>query len=303
MDRSPVIVTEGLTKYYGHLAALEGLSVEVRRGEVFGLLGPNGSGKTTAIRLLLGMLRPTAGWAKVGGFDVWRDSLEVRRQVSYLPGEIRMYQSMTGYQMLKLLSDLRDGVGLDRAVAIGERVMELDLGRKIRAFSTGMKQKLALAQVFSDPVDTLILDEPTSALDPSARGLVLDLVRDARSAGQSVIFSGHVLSEVEQVADRVAIMRKGRLMHLEDMHERKRARMLLLRFQVGATVEVPAMLELHPRDQTDGVLLFEHQGALKPLLEWLAAAPVDDVAIGVEDLQSLYDRFHGPGALVSEHGA
>ncbi len=303
MDRSPVIVTEGLTKYYGQLAALEGLAVEVRRGEVFGLLGPNGSGKTTAIRLLLGMLRPTAGWAKVGGFDVWRDSLEVRRQVSYLPGEIRMYQSMTGYQMLKLLSNLRDGVGLDRAVAIGERVMELDLGRKIRTFSTGMKQKLALAQVFSDPVDTLILDEPTSALDPSARGLVLDLVRDARSAGQSVIFSGHVLSEVEQVADRVAIMRKGRLMHLEDMHERKRARMLLLRFQVGAMVEVPAMLELHPRDQTDGVLLFEHRGALQPLLEWLAAAPVADVAIGVDDLQSLYDRFHGPGALVSENGA
>lgn len=300
MDRRPVIVTEGLTKYYGQLAALDGLSVEVRRGEVFGLLGPNGSGKTTAIRLLLGMLRPTAGWGKVDGHDVWRDSLEVRRHVSYLPGEIRMYQSMTGFQMLRLLCDLRDGVGLDRAVGIAERVMELDLRRKIRTFSTGMKQKLALAQVFADPVETLILDEPTSALDPSARGLVLDLVREARSFGQTVIFSGHVLSEVEQVAERVAIMRKGRLMHLEEMSERRRLRMLLVRFQEGAEAEIPPELELTARDQSHGALLLEHRGTLQPLLAWLAAAPIADVAIGTEDLQSLYDRFHGPNAELEE---
>ena len=303
MDRSPVIVTDGLTKHYGRVAALDGLSVQVRQGEVFGLLGPNGSGKTTAIRLLLGMLRPTAGWGKVGGHDIWSESLEVRRGVSYLPGEIRMYQSMTGIQMLRLLCDLRDGVGLDRAVGIAERVMGLDLGRKIRTFSTGMKQKLALSQAFADPVDMLILDEPTSALDPSARGLVLDLVRDARSFGQTVIFSGHVLSEVEQVADRVAIMRKGRLMHLEEMSERRRLRMLLLRFQDDARVAIPRELELTARDSTNGALLFEHRGALQPLLAWLASAPVADVAIGTEDLQSLYDRFHGANAQFEENGA
>ena len=165
------------------MLALDSLSLAVRRGEVFGLLGPNGSGKTTTIRLLLGLLRPTSGWATVAGFDCWRNSLDVRRLVSYLPGELRMYGALSGLGTLKLLCDLRDGAGLDRAVAIAERIMKLNLRRKLRTYSTGMKQKLALAQVFSDPVDTLILDEPTSALDPSARSIVLGLVQEARIPG------------------------------------------------------------------------------------------------------------------------
>ncbi len=296
MDRPSVIVTEGLSKHYGAVVALDGLSLEVRRGEVFGLLGPNGSGKTTAIRLLLGMLRATAGWAKVDGLDVWRESLEVRRTVSYLPGEIRMYGSLTGLGVLRLLSGLRGGMGLDRAIAIAERVMDLDLRRRVRTYSTGMKQKLALALAFGDPVDTLILDEPTSALDPSARGIVLDLVRQARSEGQTVIFSGHVLSEVEQVADRVAIMRKGQLMHVENLATGVRLRMVLLRFASNETVSIPPELGLVPREANGPGLLFEHHGSLQGLLSWLASAPVADVAIGVEDLQSLYDRFHGPRA-------
>ena len=141
--------------------------------------------------------------------------------VSYLPGELRLIGSMSGLGLLKFLSSLRGGVGLDRAVAIAERVMRLDLGRKVRNYSTGMKQKLALSQAFADPVEILILDEPTSALDPSARHDVLNLVVEARKAGQTVIFSGHVLSEVEEISDRVAIMRQGRLMHVEDMHDRQ----------------------------------------------------------------------------------
>ena len=149
------------------------LSLEVQQGEIFGLLGPNGSGKTTTIRLLLGLLRPTSGQATIFGLDCWRQSLRVRRLVSYLPGELRMYGSMSGFAVLRFLSDLREGDGLDRAVAIAERMMGLNLRKKVRAYSTGMKQKLALALAFADPVDILILDEPTSALDPSARAEVL----------------------------------------------------------------------------------------------------------------------------------
>src|SRR6185312_11668145 len=144
--------------------------------------------------------------------------------VSYLPGEVRMFGAMSGLAMLKFLCDLRGGIGLERAAAIAERVMKLDLRRKIRTYSTGMKQKLALALAFSDPVDILILDEPTSALDPSARADVLRMVAEARSQGQTVIFSGHVLPEVETVSGRLAILRRGRLMHIEDMHARRRLR-------------------------------------------------------------------------------
>jgi len=205
-----------------------------------------------------------------------------------------MYGSLTGLGTLRLLCDLREGAGLDRAVAIAERVMKLNLKRKIRTYSTGMKQKLALAQVFSDPVDTLILDEPTSALDPSARSIVIGLVQEARSGGQTVIFSGHVLTEVEQVADRVAIMRKGKLMHVEDMHARRSVRMLLVRFEGGIEPEIPAELELSVRERNGETLLLEHRGDLKSLLQWLCSTAIVDIAIGTEDLRALYDQFHGP---------
>ena len=292
-ENGALIRTEALTKVYGRVVALRELSLDVRPGEVYGLLGPNGSGKTTTIRVLLGMLRPTSGRAQVAEFDCWRQSLDVRRLVAYLPGELRMYGSMTGLGTLKMLSDLRDGIGLDRAVAIAEGIMKLDLRRKLRTYSTGMKQKLALAQIFSDPVQILILDEPTSALDPSARSIVLALVQEARSQGQTVIFSGHVLAEVEQVADRVAIMRKGRLMHVEDMHSRRALRMLLLRFDDGQEPPFPAGLELAVRERNQGTVLLEHRGDLSLLLQWLGSIPVRDIAIGTEDLRSLYDQFHG----------
>jgi ABC-2 type transport system ATP-binding protein len=297
-----MIETAGLTKHYGEVHALTDLTVEVRKGEVFGLLGPNGSGKTTTIRLILGLIKPTAGRASVAGHDCWDNSPRVRELVSYLPGELRLYGSMTGIGTLRLLSDLRGGVALDRAVAIAETVMKLDLSRRVRTYSTGMKQKLALAQVFADPVDILILDEPTSALDPSARQDVLGMVADARANGQTVIFSGHVLSEVEQVSDRVAIMRRGRLMHVEDMHTRRSLRMLLLRFGEGLPDGFPGALGLTVRERQGDTWLLEHRGEVGPLLAWLSTQDVAELAVGTEDLRSLYDRFHGAGTETGGDG-
>jgi ABC-2 type transport system ATP-binding protein len=296
-DFERMIETNGLTKTYGAVSALTDLSLSIEAGEVFGLLGPNGSGKTTTIRLLLGLLRPTAGTASVSGFDCWSHSLAVRERVSYLPGELRMYGGLRAVDVLRYLSDLRGGAPLDRAVAIAERVMGLDLRRRVRTYSTGMKQKLALAQAFADPVDILILDEPTSALDPSAREDVIGLVKEAREGGQTVVFSGHVLSEVEQVADRVAIMRRGRLMHVEDMHHRRQhVRLLLVRFEPEPPAAFPEELGLTVRERTGDVVLLEHRGEPVPLLAWLGTQPVVDLAIGTEDLRSLYDRYHGPRA-------
>ena len=269
-----IITTFGLTKQYGDFYALRNLSLEVHRGEVFGLLGPNGSGKTTTIRTILGLIKASSGSASVAGLDCWHDSLMVRERVSYLPGELRF--------------------GYERAVHIAEKIMELDLKRKVRQYSTGMKQKLALAQAFSDPVEILILDEPTSALDPSAREIVLDLVLNAKSQGQTVIFSGHVLSEVERISDRVAIMRRGQLMHVEDMHTRRCARMVLARFETDAPQDFPDDLGLIVRRRDGRELLFEHQGEIKSLLDWFSRQPISEIAIGTEDLRGLYDRFHSP---------
>ena len=299
-----MIQTLGLTKHYGSVRALSDVTIEVRKGEVFGLLGPNGSGKTTAIRLLLGLLRPTSGRATVGGHDCWRDSLHVRDLVSFLPGELRLFGPMTGFGTLRYLSDLRGGHGLDRAVAIAEKVLKLDLARKVKTYSTGMKQKLALAQTFADPVEILILDEPTSALDqdedeptsaldPSARQDVLGLVTDARSRGQTIIFSGHVLSEVEQVADRVAIMRLGKLVHVEDMHTRRTLRLILMRFNDGLSCGFPDALGIRVRERNGDTWLLEHHGELPTLMAWLSTQDFSEIAIGTDDLRSLYDRFHG----------
>lgn len=295
-----MIKTEALTKSYGSTIALRDLDLEVRKGEVFGLLGPNGSGKTTMIRLILGLLRATSGQALVAGHDSWRDSLKVRELVAYLPGELRMFGSMTGLTLLKLLSSLRGGIPLARAVEIAEGIMGLDLGRTVRTYSTGMKQKLALAQIFADPVEVVILDEPTSALDPSARQEVLNLVTAARDRGQTVILSGHVLSEVEQVADRVAIMRGGRLMHVEDMRERKNLRIVRLRYPEEGPRNYPSELKLLLREHRGQDVLLEHRGEVASLISWLDSQPVVDLTIGTEDLRSLYDIYHGPS--VSEEG-
>ena len=285
------------------MRALTDLTMEIRKGEVYGLLGPNGSGKTTTIRLLLGMIRATRGTGTVNGFDIWSDSINVREHVSYLPGELRLYGSMTGLGTLKFFSDLRGGAPLDRAVAIAEKVMKLDLSRRLRTYSTGMKQKLAIAQAFADPVEVLILDEPTSALDPSARSDVLGLITQAKAAGQTVIFSGHVLSEVEQICDRVGIMRLGRLMHVEDMHARRGLRMILVRFGEGIDIEAPDELGLSLRERNGDAFLLEHRGELGPLLCWLGTQDVLDLAIGTEDLRSLYDQFHGAAAIAQEEAA
>ena len=294
----PIISVQGLSKRYGRVVALTDVDLDVREGEIFGLLGPNGSGKTTTIRIVLGLLRASGGHASAFGFDCWSGSRQVRERVSFLPGEIRLIGHMTGYQSLKFLSSLRGGEPYDRAVHLAETVMELDLKRKVRAYSTGMKQKLALAQAFADRVELLILDEPTSALDPTARALVLDLVRQARQRGQTVMFSGHVLSEVEAVCDRVAIMNAGRLVHLEDMNRRRQhLRLILARFGDRGLGEIPDHLQLTIRRwESPTVALFEHRGPAQPLLEWLSRQDIVDLAIGVDDLRELYDRYHGTNA-------
>jgi len=210
--------TEHLTKSYNGFRALDDLNLTVTRGEVVGLLGPNGSGKTTALRLILGFLRPTTGHATVAGHDCWADSVRARRHVSYLPGELRLYENMTGRQLVRFLGELRGDERRADVDALARR-FDIDLDRPIAHLSSGMKRKVALLQVLVPHAPLLILDEPTNTLDPTMRDELLAQLRQARDGGQAVVFSSHVLGEVEQVCDRVAVVDHGKVIASGSMDE------------------------------------------------------------------------------------
>ncbi len=286
-----LLETEHLTKDYGQHRALEDVTLSVSAGEVFGLLGPNGSGKSTVLRILLGFLKPTSGTASVDDHDCWHDSVAARRQVAYLPGELRLYENMSGRQLVEFLTNLRGQPNSNNLAALAER-FEINLDRPIAQLSSGMKRKLALLQVLVPRVPLLILDEPTNTLDPSMRDLLLWQLRQAREQGQAVLFSSHVLGEVEQICDRVGILQRGRLAHVQNMSELREGRLVRVRF-AGSPPPIPDLPDLHLRQQLDNQLILEYTGSLPALLHWLAYQPVQDLRMEPLGLAPIYHRYHG----------
>lgn len=288
----PLVQTERLTKHYGPVAALDDCTLAIEQGEIFGLLGPNGSGKTTLIRLLMGFLRPTHGWGRIAGLDCYRQSVAVHRQVAYMPGDSRLFRAMSGRDVLKFFSRVRPGGNLRTALDLAE-LLQLDLSRTVSFCSTGMRQKLALVAALSADTPLLILDEPTSNLDPTVRGDVLELVRRAQAAGRTVLFSSHVLSEVEQVCHRVAIVRRGRLAHLQVMSELLRQHRIRAQL-TGPLPSLPKALagQLEIQTDRDGQLTVLTPGELSPLLGWLSSLPIRQVQIEPVGLRAIYDRYH-----------
>jgi len=283
--------TEHLTKDYGRSRALDNLNLTVQRGEVFGLLGPNGSGKTTALRLFLGFLRPTAGRAWVEGHECWQDGLSVRRLVAYLPGELRLYERMSGRQLIHFLSQLRGQPPNTELDELARR-FDIDLDRPLVQLSSGMKRKVALLQVLVPHAPLVIMDEPTNTLDPTMRDELLHQVRQARARGQTVLFSSHVLSEVEEVCDRVAILQRGRLVHLQVMSELRDGRLIHLRCK-GSGEALPPLAGLTVRSRQDDLYTLEYMGSLPPLLDWLAKQPIVDLRLESLGLKAIYSRYHG----------
>ncbi|HEY2947860.1 MAG TPA: ABC transporter ATP-binding protein [Micromonosporaceae bacterium] len=216
------ISTERLVKNYGRNRGLAGLDLAVETGEVYGFLGPNGAGKTTTIRLLLDLIRPTSGTARVLGRDPRVDGVALRRRIGYLAGDFVVDGRQTGRELLTYLANLRGGVPRARIEEYAAR-LDLDVGRKIKGLSKGNRQKIGVVQAFMHSPDLLILDEPTSGLDPFLQQQVVVMIRDAKANGQTVFMSSHVMSEVQQTADRVGIIREGRLVaveRVEDLRER-----------------------------------------------------------------------------------
>jgi ABC-2 type transport system ATP-binding protein len=292
-----LLQTEQLTKDYGWFRALDRLTLTVSAGEVFGLLGPNGSGKSTALRILLGFLRPTSGSASISGHDCWYDSVKARSHVAYLPGELRLYENMTGRQLVHFLSRMRDQPITPKLDDLA-RQFDIDLNRPIAHLSSGMKRKVALLQVLVPQAPLLILDEPTNTLDPTMRDELLAQLLQARNRGQAVLFSSHVLSEVEQICDRVGILQNGRLAHLQTMAELRQGKLIRARFasngQEGSPLDtLPQLPGLIVRQRQDDRITLEYAGELPPLMQWFARQPLLDLHMEPLGLYSIYSRYHG----------
>jgi ABC-2 type transport system ATP-binding protein len=289
-----ILVTERLTKTYGARRGIDAIDLAVPEGSLFGFLGPNGAGKTTAIRVLLGLLRPTAGSARLFGIDCWRDGRRAKREVGYLPGDLRLYPWLHGESALRTFGRIRcrDLLGPGRRLA---EEFSLDLKVKVRSMSRGMRQKLGLILALAPEPRLLILDEPTSGLDPLMQGLLHRRLRALARAGHTVFFSSHSLAEVEQLCDRIAIIRDGRIVADETLEglRRQAGHEVVIRWpdaEAAARAEPPAFLEVHER--RGATWSASIGGPIRPLFEWLAAREVEDVAIGRPDLERLFRRFY-----------
>ena len=210
------IHTVGLTKYYGKHLGIEDVNLDVREGEVFGFLGPNGAGKSTTIRTLLDEIRPTAGSATILGLDTHADAVEIRRYIGYIPGDLALYPNLTGMDTLQYFANMRGGVDWSHVDELADR-LDSDLSRKVGDLSTGNRQKVGVIQAFMHRPDLLIMDEPTSGLDPLIQREFQKMVSEVAADGKTVFLSSHTLSEVQRVADRVGIIRNGRLITVESV--------------------------------------------------------------------------------------
>ena len=292
------ILTEGLTKRYGKHQALDGLDLAVRRGEVFGFLGPNGAGKTTTIRLLLDLIRPTAGRVAVLGMDPRRQGREVRRRVGYLPGELALYDRLTGREVLAYLGHLRDGVNWAHAESLARR-LDLDLTRPIGDLSRGNKQKVGLVQALMHRPELLILDEPTGGLDPLVQREFHRLVREAAGEGRTVFLSSHVLGEVERVADRVGIIRRGRLVELAEIGaiKAKAVRTLELHFArpvpADAFEGLPGVREAHVEGASASLTV---EGSVDAIVKAAARFETVSVTTHEPDLEEIFLGYYEGGA-------
>jgi ABC-2 type transport system ATP-binding protein len=301
------LVTSGLTKRYGHrelpvhrpgrapasdVLALDDLSIAVREGEIFGFLGPNGAGKSTTIRLLLGYLHPTSGHASVLGHDVVAESVAIRARVGYLPGGIALYDSLSGKRLLDYLGALTGRPSVRRAELVDRLEMSgPTLSRPVRDYSRGMRQKIGIIQALQHDPELAILDEPTEGLDPLMQRAFYDILDDLRAAGRTIFFSSHVLSEVERVCDRVAIVRRGRLVALENVASllERRKRNVELRVADGALPALERVPGVSAIAQTaDGRLTCQLEGDVGPFLAAIAGHRVIDLTIEPAHLEEAF---------------
>ncbi|MBB5078337.1 ABC transporter ATP-binding protein [Nonomuraea endophytica] len=290
---STAVRAKGLVKTFGRARALDGLNLSVKTGEVHGFLGPNGAGKTTTIRVLLGQMRSDGGEVELLGGDPWRDATELHRRLAYVPGDVTLWPSLSGGEVIDLLGRVRGGLDPGRRAELLDR-FELDPRKRCRTYSKGNRQKVALVAAFASDVELLILDEPTSGLDPLMEAVFNDCVQEEKNRGRTVLLSSHILSEVETLCDRVSIIRAGRTVEsgsLADLRHLTRTSVTAeLVGPAGGLARLPGVHELtvdgdRLRCQVDGA-------ALTPVLTELARAGVRSLTSQPPTLEELFLRHY-----------
>jgi ABC-2 type transport system ATP-binding protein len=291
-----VIQLDNLTRRYGRRRGIEGISLEIPEGALFGFLGPNGAGKTTTIRVLLGLLRPSGGSARIFGLDCWNDSKNIKRDVGYLPGDLRLPMWLTVDKALSIFGAVRGKNIRPRGTELAER-LDLDLNVKVREMSRGMCQKLGLILALAHAPRLLVLDEPTNSLDPLVQQLLHEILRELARRGNTIFFSSHSLAEVEQLCERIAIVREGTLVADESLAKlRERAgHDVIIHWKNpsdGSAITPPPFLR--PITREGSMWRGSLDGPVGPLLDFLAGKAVEDLTIGRPDLETLFRRYYQP---------
>ncbi len=288
------IVCEDLTKFYGDTRGIEGLNLTIGRGEIFGFLGPNCAGKTTTIRQLMGMLRPTRGSASILGLDSWRDAVEIKLRVGNIPGGVRLYGKLRVGEHLDYIDRFRPGAAPLRPELI-ER-FGLDVHKKVKSLSSGNIQKVAIVLAVMHDPEILILDEPTSGLDPLMQQEFYSLLEELRQKGRTIFLSSHILSEVERVCDRVGIVRDGALVDtqsIEDLKKKKLRHMdVLFRERVDAA-EFEALPMVTKVEASNNRMRITVQGDVAALVKQLARHDVEDLTFTQPSLEDFFLGFYG----------
>jgi ABC-2 type transport system ATP-binding protein len=288
------IAISGLVKTFGSVRALDGLDLTVRTGEVHGFLGPNGSGKTTTIRVLMGLIQADEGTVEFLGGDPWRDAVALHRRMAYVPGDVTLWPNLSGGEVIDLLGRLRGGTDPKRRAELIDR-FALDPAKKGRAYSKGNRQKVALVAALASDVELLILDEPTSGLDPLMEAIFQECIREERERGRTVLLSSHILSEVEQLCDRVTIIRAGRTVESGSLAELRHLTRTSVHAEVDGSPEPLGQLSAVHNLQVDGKQVqFEvDSDDLTPAIERLASLGLRSLVSEPPRLEELFLRHYG----------
>lgn len=292
-----VLKTVGLTKKFGDFAALDGVDIEVGKGEVYGFIGPNGSGKSTTIRVLLGILKATEGEVTIFGKDAWKDAVDIHKRVAYVPGDVSLWPNLTGGEVIDLFIKLRGGNHKSRREELIRR-FDLDPSKKCRTYSKGNRQKVALVAALSSDADLYILDEPTSGLDPLMERVFQECIREAKAEGKSILLSSHILSEVEKLCDKVAIIRQGKIIETGTLKELRHLTGTLL--LVETKQPMPQLAEVRGVrgiEQKDGALLFQvDQEELDNVVRYVSQFGIIRMESAPPTLEELFMRhYEGAG--------